>query len=322
MANKEIIEYHLNDNEKRTVRELTKEILAGPQHLNDLLSDLACLSDNLPRSIRESMYGFASDETSRAIVFRNTGFDRSTVSKTPKRMPVVPEKRVNKYDIFHLLLSARLGEIFTFDSIQNGTLISDVFPVREDASRAISSGYLTDFSLHTDDAFSDHAGAFLGVRCLRNPDQIPTMISYFDVDQLSARDLANLRSPVYSISANIAHKLKYAPPRRAVLFGAKDAPYFRVNLNTHATQECSTSERRSYERFAAVLERNKQLVTLTAGDCIYIDNYRAAHGRKIYSPRLDGTDRWYRRVYISKDLRASRSLRDSPTSRIIRNREP
>jgi alpha-ketoglutarate-dependent taurine dioxygenase len=235
-------------------------------------------------------------------------------------MPSKAERTVHEFDIVHLVLSASLGEIFTFDSIQNGTLISDVFPVKENATRTASSGFAKDFALHTDDAFSDYAGAFLGLRCLRNPDNIPTMISYFDVQELLPEDVINLSSPVFSMIPNVAHETKYVPPLRPVLFGALDDPYFRINLNIPATQRCSVRQRRSYERFAAILKKNECSITLGAGDCFYIDNYRAAHGRGRYFPRFDGADRWYRRVYISKDLRAFRSYRDSPTSRCIRSK--
>jgi alpha-ketoglutarate-dependent taurine dioxygenase len=58
---------------------------------------------------------------------------------------------------------------------------------------------------------------------------------------------------------------------------------------------------------------------LEAGEICFIDNYRALHGRKPfkYPAKYDGTDRWLKRVNIIRDIRKSRDMRMTSTSRII-----
>ena len=56
---------------------------------------------------------------------------------------------------------------------------------------------------------------------------------------------------------------------------------------------------------------------LAPGDFIFVDNYKAVHGRKPFKAHYDGTDRWLKRVNITRDLRKSRDGRLSPDSRVI-----
>jgi alpha-ketoglutarate-dependent taurine dioxygenase len=48
---------------------------------------------------------------------------------------------------------------------------------------------------------------------------------------------------------------------------------------------------------------------LEAGDFCFIDNFRVVHGRKPFTPRHDGTDRWLKRINVTCDLRKSRGAR-------------
>jgi alpha-ketoglutarate-dependent taurine dioxygenase len=58
-------------------------------------------------------------------------------------------------------------------------------------------------------------------------------------------------------------------------------------------------------------------VALRPGECLFIDNYRAVHGRSSFQARFDGTDRWLKRINIARDLRKSRAVREAPASRVM-----
>jgi hypothetical protein len=53
------------------------------------------------------------------------------------------------------------------------------------------------------------------------------------------------------------------------------------------------------------------------GYVAFIDNYRAAHGRKSFRARYDGTDRWLKQLNITRNLRGSRAWRPAAGNRII-----
>lgn len=60
-----------------------------------------------------------------------------------------------------------------------------------------------------------------------------------------------------------------------------------------------------------------QGVGLAPGDCVFIDNFRAVHGRKSFRARYDGTDRWLKRLNITRNLRGSRAWRPAADNRVI-----
>lgn len=58
-------------------------------------------------------------------------------------------------------------------------------------------------------------------------------------------------------------------------------------------------------------------IALRPGDVLFIDNYKAVHGRSPFKARFDGTDRWLKRINVVRDLRKSRSARGAAASRVI-----
>jgi enduracididine beta-hydroxylase len=56
---------------------------------------------------------------------------------------------------------------------------------------------------------------------------------------------------------------------------------------------------------------------LEPGDMLFVDNFRAVHGRRPFSARFDGRDRWLKRINVTRDLRKSRRVRGSRESRVI-----
>ena len=65
------------------------------------------------------------------------------------------------------------------------------------------------------------------------------------------------------------------------------------------------------------LAKVEQDVLLAPGDVLFIDNYRAVHGRRPFTARYDGTDRWLKRISVSRDLRRSRDARATAAARVI-----
>ncbi len=66
-----------------------------------------------------------------------------------------------------------------------------------------------------------------------------------------------------------------------------------------------------------VIDENLTGVALLPGECLFIDNYKAVHGRSSFKARFDRTDRWLKRINITRDLRKSRGVRKAPASRVI-----
>ena len=67
----------------------------------------------------------------------------------------------------------------------------------------------------------------------------------------------------------------------------------------------------------ASIEENLVGVPLEPGMRCFIDNYRAVHGRASFQARYDGTDRWLKRVSITRDLRRSAGDHVGSNARMI-----
>ena len=65
------------------------------------------------------------------------------------------------------------------------------------------------------------------------------------------------------------------------------------------------------------IDENLRGVALLPGECLFIDNYKAVHGRSSFKARFDGTDRWLKRINITRDLGKSRAVRAAPASRVV-----
>jgi Fe(II)/alpha-ketoglutarate-dependent arginine beta-hydroxylase len=107
------------------------------------------------------------------------------------------------------------------------------------------------------------------------------------------------------------------PVKRPVLFGDRHDPYLALDPYHMKTDGWSERSSQAFQGLCDQIEANLKGVALQPGDCVFIDNFRAVHGRKSFRPRYDGTDRWLKRLNITRNLRGSRAWRPTPDHRVI-----
>ncbi len=88
-------------------------------------------------------------------------------------------------------------------------------------------------------------------------------------------------------------------------------PYFMEHLDDDPEAQ------EALDALVEQIDTNLKDLTLKSGDICFIDNYRVVHGRKPFTARYDGNDRWLKRLNIVRDLRKSRSSRGSAQSLIL-----
>src|SRR5262249_141368 len=154
----------------------------------------------------------------------------------------------------------------------------------------------------TEDAYNASRADFIGLLCLRNPDATPTTVGVLPADQLDPQHLDQLFQPLYYFGTDLA---KAGRPRmsgpEAVLSGAHRRRYLRVD-----PYFMSPSDKAAKEALAALselIERGLEEVALGPGEMLFLDNHRAVHGRRPFAAKYDGSDRWLKRINISRDLR-------------------
>jgi hypothetical protein len=111
-----------------------------------------------------------------------------------------------------------------------------------------------------------------------------------------------LRYPDHPALARV-EEMQRNPVPVPVLFGDRDRPYLRIDLPFMRVIEGRPGAERALHALMAELERVQHAVVVERGDLLVVDNYLAVHGRKPFEVRYDGTDRWLKRMIVSRDLR-------------------
>jgi len=316
----EVLRVHPTQEDKEVTSLLLEELLGGRKALpvSALFESGSLLAGELPRALRAAFKTFKTEEHFHALCVENDPPSDDEIGATPLfHRPGAQEERASVYDALHFLYSCLLGQPFAWSSIQNGYIFNDVMPVPEHEALPASSGFRSPFGLHTEDAFHAYAGDYLGLLCLRNPSSVNTVFAGFDVDEISEKFLESLFAPEFVVGANVAQLVEEITGLSPVLFGSQSHPYMRLNMNSLDAAPGRTEASAALAEFERVLLRNVTRVAFQPGEYWYIDNYRVAHGRDAYTPRLDGTDRWLRRLYITSSFRRSIALRHEPANCVI-----
>jgi Fe(II)/alpha-ketoglutarate-dependent arginine beta-hydroxylase len=241
-----------------------------------------------------------------------------------------------------VLYACFLGYPFAWATQQDGHLIHDVFPIESNKDEQLSTGSEQTLWWHTEDAFHPHRADYIGLMCLRNVDRVPTTIGVPDLSGLAREQIDVLFEPRYLILPDESHsekneselrkqarkqdgvidsayekikKLSYAPPKVPILFGRRETPY--LCLDPHFTTPLDVEAEAALNALVQAVEENLREIVLQPGDCCFVDNYRAVHGRKAFKARFDGTDRWLKRLNVTRDLRKSQEARAGCEMRVI-----
>ena len=299
------------------------------------------ISHELPYRLRAFLHDFRLLEPDAGVCLLS-GFDIDTqaIGETPTHWR---GKRSDgpgsNEEMLLVLLASLLGEPIAWATQQDGFVVHDVIPVKGHETSQIGTGSEETLLWHTEDAFHPCRGDYIGLLCLRNPDATATTFAPVASVELEETAYRSLFDPVFTIRPDYSHRpqnnsqtrvgdtsigvsfdrieeMRRNPPSIPVLSGAPAAPYVCVDPVFMDPVEDSDAKN-AVESLIRQLDENLSNVVLEPGDVIFIDNFRAVHGRKAFKARHDGRDRWLKRINIARDLRKSRAYRASSASRII-----
>jgi L-asparagine oxygenase len=315
----------LDADERRQVADVVQRLEERYTDSEDprLLRDLPVLLHDLPESLVRWMADMRVAETTPVTVVDLLDVDDAVIGPSPLQPRTAPERGSSRREEFAVvLLASLLGDVFSFGTLQGGRLVHDLAPIPSESTE--QSGYSSDSTLepHNEDHFHPLRADYLVLLCLRNPDAVPTEVVTFDALDLSPEHVAVLRQPRYRLIADPTHLEGGADPRgwaapQPLLFGDPGSTYGRVDPFFTECLPGDAEAQEAADALAAQLVEHVVPVALRPGQALVIDNYRAAHGRRPFRPRFDGTDRWLKRVSVARDLRRSRAQRRSAASRVI-----
>lgn len=327
--------------------EQIQTLLAGLAARYDTVEDpeflrrAAVYAHELPQRIRLHFHEFKLLEPIEALcILSGYPIDEEKIGRTPEhwKVRVRPSATLTE-EMLLVLLGSLLGDPIAWSTQQDGYLVHDIAPIKGHENEQLGSGSEQLLWWHTEDAFHPQRGDYLGMLCLRNPDNVPTTFGNLIGVELSDRQKELLFSPLFTIRPDESHLLKnkseertvegeltdsYShieemntrPDRIAILAGDPASPYVRIDPYFMDKVEDPEAEE-ALGALVAALEKKIEDLPLQQGDYCFIDNFKGVHGRKPFVARYDGRDRWLKRINVVRDLRRSRAVRPSSESRVI-----
>jgi Fe(II)/alpha-ketoglutarate-dependent arginine beta-hydroxylase len=340
------LRYTLDRSEVDAINSVAKRAASehGSPEDSRFLNNAQLYAHELPRPVRAFLSDFRLSEPKNGYcVISGYPVDEAKIGPTPshwkeRREPLTTVEE----EMLLILFGSLLGDVIAWSTQQSGFIVHNIMPIKADEDEQLGTGSKQLLSWHNEDAFHPFRGDYIGMMCLRNPDQVATTIACVDKVDLSNEQKALLFENHYMIHPDESHlkknrgtvaanspqeekieasyqgieKMRTEAQKVAVLFGGIDSPYLRVDPYFMPRVEHQGAQEALDELIAAV-DASIEEVVLQPGDYLFVDNFRAVHGRKPFNARYDGVDRWLTRINIARDLRKSRSARKSCTSRVI-----
>lgn len=310
----------------------------------ELIGRAPVLARNLPPRLLEFLEDYRVREPSALCMVSGLAVHERELGPTPEHWRGSQwASSAYRQEIFFLLCASRLGDVFGWATQQDGRIMHDVLPIKGHEHYEIGSNSLQHLSWHTEDAFHPCRGDYVALMCLKNPDHVETVVCDGNDLDWSALDVDELFEPAFTQMPDNSHLPDNAsessgdptidrlrgrsfaliqswnenPVKRPVLFGDRRSPYMALDPYHMKTVGWSQRSLQAFEGLRKQIEEHMNGVALEPGDCVFIDNFRAVHGRKSFRARYDGSDRWLKRLNVTRNLRGSRAWRPAADNRVI-----
>jgi Fe(II)/alpha-ketoglutarate-dependent arginine beta-hydroxylase len=333
----------VTEEDRRRVDGVVEELAARYTSAEEtgLLDEITLAAQELPRTLRERANRFRLHEPAGGCLFSGFQVDGG-IGPTPPVWNAAGPGATLREDLRLLLCGSLLGDPIAWATQQEGRLVHDVIPIKGHENEQLNSSTTEPLWWHTEDAFHPYRADYVGLTCLRNPDAAETTLALFADLALDQATIGLLTEPHYVIRPDESHlpknrrddgpaapaellarslarieRMNTSPERTAVLFGDPRSPYGRLDPYFMDQDDIDPRAARAFDTLVARIDACVGSVVLAPGDVLFIDNYKAVHGRRPYAARYDGADRWLRRINVARDLRKSRDARTAPAARVI-----
>ncbi len=302
---------------------------------DDALHRATVLAHRLPARVRRALNEFRLERLSGVLIISGHQVDQDRVGPTPRHWrDRTGHSSAHREELLLVLYGSLLGDPFAWTTQQDGRLIHDVIPIKGHENEQLGSSSEALLTWHTEDAFHPLRSDFIGFACLRNPYGAATTIGHVDDLELPGEVREVLTGARFGIRPDESHlpknnsapaeeafeaieRLDRAPDPVPVLFGHPERPYIRADPYFMSVDAADREARAALDALTERMDARMVDMRLEAGDFCFLDNYRVVHGRKPFQARHDGTDRWLKRINLTKDLRKSRAERAARDVRAI-----
>lgn len=338
MTRETIVEFDLTDDEVRQIRQEVAHVAryfpdpADPAQYNDH----RFIDAGLPGRLKAALEAFRRTESAAGLLIRGFPVDDRRVGPTPGHWDQgAAPGATREQELFLAMCATALGQPFAFPTLQLGRMIQDILPIRGDEERQSGHGSTTLLEFHTEDGFHPGRSDYLLLLGIRNQDRVPTILASIRDAKLCDEDMEILMRPVFHILPDDEHirqlrsrypnhpavsrmeDMRDSPEAVPVLFGDRERPYLRVDPPFMRFADPGAEVKGAVHRLMTELERVQHSVVVEQGSLLIIDNYLAVHGRRPFPVRYDGSDRWLKRMIVSRDLRKAAPVSQMVDSRVL-----
>ncbi len=311
--------------ELRSAAEKLGEVYGAPS-LPEFYDRALAAEESLPAGLRTFLLSYRRSERNASCLVHGFPVDGDALGPTPGHWrEAIHGDTARDQEVWLALCGLLLGDPFGWVTLQEGRIIQNILPIHGDEDRQSGYGSEALLEFHTEDGFHPNRCDYLLLMGLRNPDAVPTIVASVRDVRLDDADRAVLAEERFLIRPDTEHIRQletYAPghpalPRlramadrpvpTAVLFGDRPSPYLRIDRPFMDTLPGDTEAEAALDRLMAELNRVQRDVAVGPGSLLIVDNYRAVHGRRPFTARYDGTDRWLKKLTVSRNLRRNLS---------------
>jgi L-asparagine oxygenase len=203
-----------------------------------------------------------------------------------------------------------LGSPVSYAQEQGGRLIQNLVPVKKTESHQISTSSKVELEIHTEASFHPYRPSHVLLLCLRGDDSaITTYADDFDiVEKLSSETVDILQQNWFTTQIDESFRtegqenMEMVTPILRPSRKSKESwkmTYDSFFMKARGVDESTQKDaERALDEFREAVNGSIKEVVLKTGDLLVINNENTIHGRKPFTPRYDGTDRWVQRMLV------------------------
>ena len=236
--------------------------------------------------------------TKRTTVTLCRGTILEEIPSTPTEHPYTKEIAATQ-DLIKYAADNGYGVPVSYKQEHNGSTVQNLFPIKKHEQEQISSSSKAELALHTELAFHPHRPAYVHLLCLRGDEEAQTTYATLQdiVSKLDKDTLGLLYEPVFKTTIDLSFRengeediellmpiLSHGPDGTIITYDQA----LMSGVSPEASQALLTLE--------TIVSRCTRAVVLREGDILTINNQTTIHGRRPFTPRYDGTDRWLQRL--------------------------
>lgn len=240
------------------------------------------------------------------------GIDVGQVPPTPTTGSIDPTFLTKTRSIL-LGHATAFGFPISFSQEQNGAVTQNVFPIQNTESMQISTSSKVELGLHTETAFHRFKPSAILLLCLRGDPNAVTTYAYVDdiAKQLKPATLSTLTRLWFTTSIDESFRtngerdmeitcsiLDEVVSDTTDRYASRINPIYNICFDEALMKGTNEQAIEALGQLQDAVKYCTRQIVLKTGDLLVLNNKTTIHGRRPFTARYDGTDRWVQRMLV------------------------